>query len=161
MAALVGSISYRTYRPRILGRSRKADRIPRPSEGEKHRLLMELFGRIDEMQKEELSPAAAYFLKKVRKGGTSVLYEKAEDVFDQLEERMNHNPSGIESLNSTGLYRTAVRLALVGIAQDRIADLKSEVLSWGFTQVAPIADTGLDIEPEAPRVSGMAMPISR
>lgn len=164
MGALIGSISYRSYRPSIANRFNSKPvrrKLPRPTESEKHRLIMEVFRRIDDMPREELSPAAAYILKKARRESTSLLYGRTEEMFNELEERICRSQIGGSTLNAIGLYRTAVRLALLGIADDRISDLRSEVLSWGFDEVAPIAGADLDVDSEDSRkVSGIAVPIS-
>lgn len=119
---------------------------------------MELFKRIDEMPRDELSPAAAYILRKARRQGVSTLYSKADEVFRQLEEKVARQ--GGSTLDGTGLYRTAVRVALVGLAEDHVAALRKEVLSWGFDEVAPIAGADLDSGPdEAARASTVAVPI--
>ena len=164
LGALVGSISYRTYRPRILKElinTKPAKPIAaRPSESEKHRLLVELFHRIDQMSEDELSRAGAYFLKMARKGGTAAIYEKAWEIYLELEERIRKNPGEV-SLNGTGLYRTSLRLAIIAIAEEHISDLRSEVLSWGFDELAPITGADLDMGREdASRASGIAVPIS-
>ncbi len=162
--ALLGSISYRTYRPRIideiLNPKKEGRRIEPPSESEKHRLLLEIFRRIDSISDGEVSPAARYFLKKAKKEGTAAIYSKAETVFDDLQERIHRSPSGA-SLNEIGLYRTALRVAILGIAEDEIAEMRSEVLSWGFDELAPIAGADLDFAREdSARASNIAVPLT-
>ena len=161
--AVLGSISYRTYRPRIideiLNPKKEGRRIEPPSESEKHRLLLEIFGRIDDISDREVSPAARYFLRKARKEGTARIYSKAETVFEDLQERISRNPSGA-SLNEIGLYRTALRVAVLGIAEEEIAEMRSEVLSWGFDELAPIAGADLAFEKEdSARASNIAIPL--
>jgi hypothetical protein len=162
--AVIGSISYRTYRPRIideiLNPKKDGRRIEPPSESEKHRLLLEIFRRIDDISEGDISPAARYFLKKARNEGTAAIYSKAETVFDDLQERIHRNPAGA-SLNETGLYRTALRVAILGIAEDEIAEMRSEVLSWGFDELAPIAGADLDFDREdSVKASKIAVPLS-
>jgi len=163
IGALVGSISYRTYRPRILEdlirTSSSSPGISRPSESEKHRLMVEIFNRIDSISENELSRPGAYFLKMARRGGTAAVYDRAWDIYLELEERIRKNPGKV-TLNGTGLYRTALRLAVISIAEEQIADLRSEVLSWGFDELAPITGADLDMgRDDGSRASGIAVPI--
>ncbi len=163
--ALVGSVSYRSYRPRIIQELMPSGRptssaLVSPSESEKHRLLFELFRRVDGMSKPELSPVAAYIVKKARRAGTAEIYLKAEAIYSELEGRIRRNPSNEIMLNGTGLYRTALRLALLGIAEEEISELRSELHTWGFDELAPIAGPDLDLERrERSRASGIAVPI--
>ncbi len=164
LGALAGSASFKRHRPRILYQLMNAgqtrSRVDPPPESEKHELLIELFRRVDEMPPHELSPTAAYVLKRARKEGTAPIYRRAEELFSELEDRMQDG-TPFSSLNARGIYRTALRLALLGIADDRIQELRTEVLSWGFDELAPIAGANLDLRrEEATKASGIAVPIS-
>ncbi|MBU7004795.1 MAG: hypothetical protein HXS50_04460 [Theionarchaea archaeon] len=133
--------------------------ISPPSESEKHRLLVEIFQRIDQITEVEVSRPGAYFLKMAKKGGTTAIYDRAWEIYTDLEERIRKNPGEV-TLNGTGLYRTALRLAVIAIADDQISELRSEVLSWGFDELAPITGADLDMGSDiGSKASGIAVPI--
>ncbi len=162
VGALIASVTHKVHKPKIdiFNFDRLRKKPPRPSESQKHRLIMELLSTVDDLSRDELSPAAAYVLKKSRKHDLSDLYKRTERVYRELEERMDRNQAVVKQLNGTGLYRTAVRIALLEIANERITSLRKEVLSWGFDEVAPIAGADLDMDHEKPEnASGIAVPI--
>ncbi len=162
MGALIASISYKNYQPKFrrLSLRKPKKKVRGPSESQKHRIIMELLGSIDALSKDQLTPEARYTLKKARKHDLSDLYRKTEDVYNDLARRASRNQGAVSNLNSIGLYRTAIRIALLEIANKRISDLKEEVVSWGFDEVAPMAGAGLDTEDEPEeRASRIALPI--
>jgi hypothetical protein len=115
---------------------------------------------VDEIPKTELSPAAAYIIKKARRGGTAEIYPEAEKVYAELEDRMRRSHTTNVKLNGNGLYRTSLRLALLALAEEELSQLRSELHTWGFGELAPIAGADLDLaRGGTSEASGVAVPI--
>ncbi len=156
---LVGSISLKGHRPRSPARADRRRPLPRPKEAEKHRLIMELLSEVDSIRPETLSPAAAHVLREILGRGTEAVYRRTEETLDEIERRVVSG--GTEGLNESGLYRTALRLAILGMADESLADLKKEIMCWGLDEIGPMASAGLGSErAEARRASGIAVPIT-
>ncbi len=156
-AAALGSVTARTFSPRINPIRRRKSRFPRPSEAEKHRLMMELVDEIDRYPPTTLSGLAVHILKRAKKEGTMPLYMKAEEIIRQFEERGRSTPLP-DGASPSLLYRAALRLALLDLADHAISDLRREIMGWGFDEVAPVVMASIGREEER-KASGVAIPI--
>ena len=155
-AAVIGTVTTRTFMPRMSPPTRTNAKIPRPSEAEKHRLMMELVDEIDRIPPQRLSGLAIRILKRAKEDGTMPLYMKAEEIMRQFDAKGVPNPLP-KGASPSLVYRAALRLAILDLADHAISDLRREILGWGFDEVAPVVMASMGQEER--KASGIAMPI--